>query len=86
MEDLVYGFVEGLGYSEGQGQGWVVLAGLDSYDGLAGNTDLVGQLLLGHFIVIEPQPANLVAESVTAHLLPPTRIESVLPSIGRTGI
>ena len=61
LEDLVYGNVEGLRDSKGQGQRGGVFAGLDGDDGLAGNADLVGQLLLGHLAAIESKPANLIA-------------------------
>ena len=73
LEYVFYRDTKGPGEFERQRQRGRVPAGFDGDDGLASHADAVGQLLLGQLAVVETQPANLVAESVTAHRRPPVR-------------
>lgn len=48
---------------------WGVLAGFDGVDGLAGDADLVGKVLLRHFAVVEAEDADLVGDWGARHVL-----------------
>ena len=56
-------FTEHMGNPERDLKRRRVLAALDRIDRLPGDTDLVGELLLRHLAVVEPQGPDLVADA-----------------------
>ena len=66
-EDVFNAGVEHPGDAKGQFQRWKVLGVLDGNDGLAGDTDAVGQVFLRHFVMFETEAAYVVADQRFGH-------------------
>jgi len=81
LEDFFNLFAEGAPDAEGQGQGRGVAALLGGDDGLAGDADGLGQLLLGHLSRLKPQPANIIGELFFTHLSALVLTESALSGL-----
>ncbi len=73
MKYLLQFCAEGAGDAEGGVQGGGVAALLDGDDGLAGEADQIGELLLGHFAVLEAPGAYLIGDLGIRHRQAPRR-------------
>jgi hypothetical protein len=74
LEDVLDGRIECTGQAESQWQRRRVPAGLDGDDRLARDAYPVGELLLGHLTMLEPEPANLIRDLQISHVRLPDRI------------
>jgi len=62
LEHVFERLVEHLGNPKGHLQRWPVLAALDGVHRLTGYTDLIGQFLLRHFLLVEPKCSDLIVK------------------------